>query len=221
MTLATLNDVFVDQIEDLYSAETQLVAALPKMAAAASDKKLREAIENHLEETRGHVERLTQIKADLGISSSQQCKGMRGLLAEGEEILGESGDSAAKDAAIIAAAQRVEHYEIAAYGTARTLADELGFDEAKKLLKETLNEESAADDLLTKIATGGMFHSGINAEANPGTERGMFEIDGAVPLGDTREVHDEIGPHDIPLDNPGRTEAERQAARSGGVTEGG
>ena len=165
MALATLNDVFVDQIEDLYSAETQLVDALPKIASAAHDEKLREAIQSHLEETRRHVERLSNIKADLGITSSQRCKGMAGLLAEGDETVNESGAGPAKDAAIIAAAQRVEHYEIAAYGTARTLAGELGYDDAKDLLDETLDEESAADQLLTKIATGGVFRSGVNAEA--------------------------------------------------------
>lgn len=167
MTLGTLNDVFTDQIEDLYSAETQLVQALPKIASAASDAKLSEAITTHLEETRGHVERLQQIKADLGITGSQDCKGMAGLLAEGEEVLGQPGGGASKDAAIIAAAQRVEHYEIAAYGTARTLAGELGYNDAKKLLNQTLDEESHADELLTKIATGGLLRSGLNAEANP------------------------------------------------------
>jgi ferritin-like metal-binding protein YciE len=165
MALATLNDVFTEQIEDLYSAETQLVDALPKMAAAVSDEKLRTAIETHLEQTRGHVDRLSQIKGTLGITGTQRCKGMAGLLAEGSDTLDEGGDGPVKDAAIIAAAQRVEHYEIAAYGTARTLADELGYDDAKRLLGETLHEESQADELLTKIATGGLFRSGINAEA--------------------------------------------------------
>jgi len=165
MSLATLKDVFVDQIEDLYSAETQLVTALPKIASAVSDEKLQQAITEHLEETRGHVKRLQTIKQDLGITGAQKCKGMEGLLTEGEETLGESGTGAPKDAAIIAAAQRVEHYEIAAYGTARTLAAELGYDEAKNLLTDTLNEESAADQLLTKIATGGLLRKGLNAEA--------------------------------------------------------
>lgn len=165
MALATLNDVFEDQIEDLYSAETQLVDALPKMASAATDAKLREAIETHFQETRGHVERLAQIKGELRIDSPQRCKGMAGLIAEGDEAVQETGNGAAKDAAIIAAAQRVEHYEIAAYGTARTLADELGYSEAKDLLNETLDEESNADGLLTKIATGGLLRSGINAAA--------------------------------------------------------
>jgi ferritin-like metal-binding protein YciE len=165
MSLGTLNDVFADQIEDLYSAETQLVEALPKIASAASDEKLQDAFKSHLEQTRGHVERLQRIKNDLGIAGSQTCKGMAGLLEEGEEVLGEPGGGASKDAAIIAAAQRVEHYEIAAYGTARTLAGELGYDDAKDLLNETLSEESAADELLTKIATGGLLRSGLNAEA--------------------------------------------------------
>jgi ferritin-like metal-binding protein YciE len=167
MALATLSDVFVDQIEDLYSAETQLVEALPKIAKAVDDEKLHDAIETHLEETRGHVVRLQQIKDDLGITGSQRCKGMAGLIAEGEETLSEPGTGPSKDAAIIAAAQRVEHYEIAAYGTARTLADELGHDDIKQLLTQTLAEESKADDLLTKIATGGLLRSGLNAAANP------------------------------------------------------
>ena len=166
MNLNSLQDVFKEQIEDLYSAETQLVEALPKVAAAANSDKLREALEHHLEETRGHVQRLQQIFGEVGITSpSEHCKGMEGLLKEGDEIASAQGDPAAKDAALIAAAQRVEHYEIAAYGTARTLAGELGFDDAKDLLDQTLDEESDADKLLTKIATGGMFATGVNKEA--------------------------------------------------------
>jgi ferritin-like metal-binding protein YciE len=166
MNLNSLHDVYVEQIGDLYSAEKQLVEALPKVAAAASSDELRQALEHHLEETRGHVQRLEQIFGEAGIQSpSEFCKGMEGLLKEGEEITTAQGDPAAKDAALIAAAQRVEHYEIAAYGTARTLADELGFSEAKDLLDQTLDEESDADKLLTKIATGGVFATGINEEA--------------------------------------------------------
>ncbi len=160
MPLDTLTDVFKEQVEDLYSAETQLVQALPGVASAAEDSKLREAIEAHLEQTRTHVERLEHILSDLGISSpSEKCEGMAGLLAEGEEIIRTPGSGPAKDAALIAAAQRVEHYEIAAYGTARALAGELGLDDASGLLGETLEEESAADELLTKIATGGLMRS--------------------------------------------------------------
>ncbi|MGD0197129.1 MAG: ferritin-like domain-containing protein [Solirubrobacteraceae bacterium] len=167
MAFATLTDVFVDQIDDLSSAESQLVEALPKLAAAASDDKLRDAIELHLEQTQGQIERLEKIRTLLGISSEEKkCRGMAGLIAEGDETIKVSGAGPAKDAAIIAAAQRVEHYEIAAYGTARTLADELGFEDAKRLLGETLDEESAADQLLSRLATGGIFRGGINADAN-------------------------------------------------------
>ena len=166
MKLNSLQDVFSEQIEDLYSAETQLVQALPKVAAAANSDELRQAFDHHLQQTRDHVTRLEQIFGDAGIQSpSEHCMGMEGLLREGEEIIAAQGDPAAKDAALIAAAQRVEHYEIAAYGTARTLADELGFDDAKDLLDQTLDEESDADKLLTKIATGGVFATGINREA--------------------------------------------------------
>ena len=166
MSLETLQDVFLEQIADLYSAETQLVDALPKVASAAQDPKLRETIEEHLEQTRGHVARLDEIIENISAPvAPEECKGMKGLLAEGDEVIEQAPAGPAKDAALIAAAQRVEHYEIAAYGTARTLADELGHDEAKTLLDRTLTEESAADELLTKIATGGLLRSGLNEQA--------------------------------------------------------
>jgi ferritin-like metal-binding protein YciE len=167
MQLNSLQDVFVEQIGDLYSAEQQLVTALPKVASAATDDKLRTALNEHLEQTRGHVRRLEDIFAQLDVAMpNEQCKGMQGLVEEGEQIVQAQGDPAAKDAALIAAAQRVEHYEIAGYGTARTLADELGFDEAKDLLNDTLDEESDADEKLTKIATGGLRQAGINRAAS-------------------------------------------------------
>ena len=166
MSLDSLRDVLQEQVEDLYSAEKQLVEALPKVAGAVHTDELRTAVEEHLQETRGHVTRLEEVLAQLGVSSSStHCKGMEGLIAEGDEIVGMSGDPLAKDAALIAAAQRIEHYEIAGYGTARTLADELGFDDARDLLDQTLDEESNADKLLTKIATGGMFRAGVNQAA--------------------------------------------------------
>jgi ferritin-like metal-binding protein YciE len=162
----SLQDVFAEQLGDLRSAEQQLVQALPKLAAAAHHDQLREAFQHHLEETRGHLQRLEEIVPTLGFPVPvETCEGMKGLIREGEEILTASGDPVARDAALIAAAQRVEHYEIAGYGTAATLADELGFDEAKDLLDQTLDEESNADKLLTKIATGGMFKAGINQQA--------------------------------------------------------
>ena len=165
MQMQSLQDLFEHEISDLYSAETQLVAALPKMAQAASNDELRGAFEHHLQETRDHVRRLEEIRGQIGSSMSEECKGMRGLIAEGDEIVSANGDSLVKDAALISAAQRVEHYEIAAYGTARTLAGELDLGDAKDLLDQTLDEESNADKLLTKIATGGMFKAGVNQQA--------------------------------------------------------
>ena len=166
MGLHTLKDVLQEQLEDLHSAETQLVEALPKMAQHAHHEDLRNAIEHHLEETRGHVTRIEEALGELGVTTpTEVCKGMQGLIAEGEELLGKEGEPTAQDAALIGAAQRVEHYEIAAYGTARQLADDCGLDGIRDLLDQTLDEESEADQKLTKIATGGMFRTGINEEA--------------------------------------------------------
>jgi ferritin-like metal-binding protein YciE len=166
MQLQTLDDVLMEQLADLHSAETQLVEALPQVASSASTPELRTALEEHLEQTRGHVRRLEEAFSSLGTPiPDEYCEGMEGLLKEGKEIIGAKGDPAAKDAALIAAAQRVEHYEIAGYGTARTLADQLGHDDVKRLMKETLDEEAAADEKLTKIATGGAFRSGVNEAA--------------------------------------------------------
>ena len=166
MQLQTLEDVLVEQIADLQSAEGMLIDALPKMASAASNTKLREAFEHHLDQTRTHVRRLADVAAEIGQTvPTETCKAMEGLIAEGSEVIRTTGDPNAKDAALIAAAQRVEHYEIAAYGTARTLANELGMKDAARLLDETLGEEGEADKLLTKLATGGMLASGINKRA--------------------------------------------------------
>jgi ferritin-like metal-binding protein YciE len=166
MGFNSLDDVLQEQVKDLLSAEKQLVAALPKVADAANSDELKKAINEHLEETRTHVQRLEEVTGLLGMAGgATTCKAMQGLVAEGEEVIGKPGDPIAKDAAIIAAAQRIEHYEIAAYGTAKTLAGELDHSDAANLLSETLDEESAADKLLTKIATGGMFKSGINQAA--------------------------------------------------------
>jgi ferritin-like metal-binding protein YciE len=165
MGLNSLDDVLREQVKDLVSAETQLIAALPKVAQAAHSEELSKAISEHLEETRVHAQRLEQVATLIGAGGATTCKGMQGLVAEGEEVLAEAGDPIARDAAIIGAAQRIEHYEIAAYGTAKALAAELDQTEAEQLLSQTLDEESAADKLLTKIATGGLFKSGVNKEA--------------------------------------------------------
>lgn len=157
------NKLYVEELKDLYSAETQLTKALPKIAQAASSEQLRQAFEQHLKETEGHVQRLEQIFEKLEWSPrGKRCKGMAGLIEEGSELIGEKGalDADVLDAGLIAAAQRVEHYEIAAYGTARAFAEQLGHREAAQLLQQTLDEEYAADKHLTAIAEGG-----VNQEA--------------------------------------------------------
>ena len=166
MKLDTMHDLFTEELHALYSAEQQLTEALPKMAQAASNDELREAFEHHLQETQDHVRRLDDIYGELGISpSGEKCEAMEGLIAEGEELIQAEGDPNVKDAALIGAAQRVEHYEIAAYGTTRELAKQLGHEQAEELLDQTLDEESNADKLLNKIATGGLFAAGINERA--------------------------------------------------------
>jgi ferritin-like metal-binding protein YciE len=167
MKIDSLEDVLIHELNDLYSAEDQLVEALPLMAEAASSSELRNAFQQHLEETRDHRDRIQSIFGELGKRrTGVECEGMKALISEGEKIIKSRGDAAAKDAALIGAAQRVEHYEIAAYGTARTLAGELGLSEAENLLDQTLDEEAQADKLLTKIATGGMVKSGVNEAAS-------------------------------------------------------
>lgn len=164
--LATLEALLVQEIKDLHSAETQLVKALPKMAKAASDESLKEAFQNHLEETKGHVERLDQIATLLDASAKgKTCKAMKGLVEEGAEAIGEEGDASVKDFALIIAAQKVEHYEISGYGSARALAEILGLDDVTELLQATIEEEGAADKLLTEIAeriTPAAMEAGMN-----------------------------------------------------------
>lgn len=153
-TIATLQELLVDEIKDLYSAEKQLVKALPKMAEAASDSTLRQSLLDHLEETKVHVDRLEQIFTELKQpAKARTCDAMKGLIAEGEKTVAHKGPEALRDAGIIGAAQRVEHYEIAAYGTSRAFAEELGLEEVARLLQETLDEEGEADKKLTAIAT--------------------------------------------------------------------
>jgi ferritin-like metal-binding protein YciE len=148
-----LKELYIDELKDIYNAENQLVKALPKMAKTANSKELRTGFEEHLEQTRGHVQRLEQIFKELGEKpSGKKCKGMEGLLAEGQEIMGEDFEDDVMDAALISAAQRVEHYEIAAYGTVRTYAELLGEDTAAQLLEQTLEEEKETDQKLTDMA---------------------------------------------------------------------
>jgi len=153
MTLNSLDDLFVAQIQDLYDAEQRLTKALPKMAAAASSKQLKSAFESHLRETEQHVVRLEKIFESMGLNPEREtCEAMKGLIAEGEEAVDADGEADVKDAALIAAAQRVEHYEIAGYGTVRTLAEHLGRKDVARTLQQTLDEEAACDKKLTQIA---------------------------------------------------------------------
>lgn len=164
--LNNLHDLFVHELQDLYSAEQQITEALPKMANAASSSELRKAFEQHLKETQNHISRLEKAFSMLNVSpGGHKCKGMEGLIKEGESILEMQGDASVKDAALIAAAQRVEHYEIAGYGTARTYAEQMDHDKIADLLQETLDEEGKTNKMLTKLAEGGMLKSGINQEA--------------------------------------------------------
>lgn len=166
MKLDSLEVLYVEELRDLYSAEGQLVKALPKMAKGASSPDLKKAFEEHLEQTKEHVERLEEIFGQLDKSpKGKTCKAMKGLIEEGSEILEEEGDESVIDAALIGAAQRVEHYEIAAYGTVRTFANLLGEEEAVALLQETLDEEGETDKRLTELA-----EEVINVEATAGSK---------------------------------------------------
>jgi len=148
-----LKDLYIDELRDLYNAENQLTKALPKMAEAATSEELQAGFEEHLEQTRGHVERLEKIFEELGEKpTGKKCKGMEGLIEEGKEMIEEEDEVETLDAGLISAAQRVEHYEIAAYGCVRTYANLLGEDDAVKLLEQTLKEEKETDQKLTMLA---------------------------------------------------------------------
>jgi len=153
MELETLKDLYIHELKDLFSAEKQIIKALPKMAKAATSPELAAGFKKHLEETKLQAERLeTILKSHDETTRGPKCKGMEGVLAEGAEMIAEEADPEVKDAGLIAAAQRVEHYEMAGYGTARTYAELLGDKEGAKLLQKTLNEEAATDEKLTVAA---------------------------------------------------------------------
>jgi ferritin-like metal-binding protein YciE len=165
MELQNIHQLFVVFLKDLHSAEMQLTEALPKMARAANTPALREGFEKHLRETEMHIQRLEQVSQSLGESlEGQHCKGMEALIAEGEKLIAEGGEPSVIDAGLIAAAQKVEHYEIAAYGTVVALAELMDHDEEAALLDETLAEEKATDEKLTQIA-----EEEVNVEAKKTT----------------------------------------------------
>jgi len=151
--IRTFEDLFLDELKDLYNAEQQLTRALPRLAKAASTPQLKQAFQQHLEVTKRQVARLEQVFDEIGApAKGKTCQAMKGLIEEGQELVKEGMESEVLDAGLIGAAQRVEHYEIAAYGTARTMAETLGHQKAVKLLEQTLKEEKAADEKLTQIA---------------------------------------------------------------------
>ncbi len=151
--LESLRELYIDQLQHLHSAETQITNALPKMIEKATDPQLKRALDTHLQETRGHVARLEQIlRSAEGDVDSKKNKGIAALITEGEDLIKDASDTSVRDAGIIAAAQHVEHYEMASYGTARTWAEILGHTDHAELLEKTLEEEKHADALLTQIA---------------------------------------------------------------------
>jgi ferritin-like metal-binding protein YciE len=155
MKIESMEDLFLEQVEDLYDAEKRLVKALPKMADATTSQSLRQAIQSHLLETEGHVSRLEKVFRILGKDpTTHTCDAMKGLISEGEDVISDIEESPLRDAGIIAAANRVEHYEIAGYGSARTFAQILGLTDAASLLEQTLQEEKKADQKLTQLAEG-------------------------------------------------------------------
>jgi ferritin-like metal-binding protein YciE len=163
----SLHELYLEELKDLYDAENQIIKALPKMVEAASSEELQGALTEHLEVTRGQAKRLEQIFQNMGEKlKAEKCKGMEGLIKEGSDILSEDMDEDVKDAAIISAAQRIEHYEMAGYGTVRTWANLLGETEAEELLQETLDEEKEADEKLNELAE----EINVQAESGEGEE---------------------------------------------------
>jgi ferritin-like metal-binding protein YciE len=170
-----LQELLVEQIRDIYDAEKQLVKALPKMAKGAESEELADAIKNHLQETQNQVARLEEVFEIIGVAAKgKPCKGMKGLIEEGSEALQEQDKGPLRDLAIIAGAQRVEHYEMSAYGTARTLAEHLGLNKAVELLQETEDEEKQADETLTTVATS--LYESAGQEEEPENEEEMASV---------------------------------------------
>jgi ferritin-like metal-binding protein YciE len=161
MSIGSMEDLFLDQLRDLYHAEKQLVKALPKMAKNSTSEELRTAFEEHLEQTEGHVSRIEKVFEQINTrAKAKKCEAMEGLIAEGQELIDAEPPEEILDAGLICAAQKVEHYEIAAYGTLITWARQLGHEDCAEILKQTLDEEKAADEKLTSLA-----ESSINQEA--------------------------------------------------------
>ena len=199
----SLDELLQDELKDLYDAEKQLTKALPKLAKKASNEELRQAFEEHLRQTEQHIERLEQAFEQLDVpAKGKKCEGIRGILQEGESQLREAEDDATRDALMIASAQKVEHYEIAAYGTVRTWANRLGRNEVASLLEETLEEEKETDKKLTQIA-----ESIVNPEAAEGAGEGEEE----EPAGRSRSAGRSAR---APMSRTGRQVAADRGSRS-------
>ena len=166
MSLDSLEKLFIEELKDIYNAEKQLTRALPRMAKAAESPELEQAFTKHLKETEGQIQRLERVFKELGQAArGKKCKGMEGLIEEGKEMMEEEGEPEVLDAALIASAQKVEHYEIAAYGCLRTYAELLGYSEAAQLLQQNLEEEEAADKKLTQLGESGLNQAAAMAGA--------------------------------------------------------
>jgi ferritin-like metal-binding protein YciE len=172
MSLDSLEKLFLEELKDIYNAEKQLLRGLPRMAKSAESAELQQAFTKHLKETEGQVQRLERVFQELGQSArGKTCKGMQGLMEEGKEVMEKEGEGPVIDAALIAAAQKVEHYEIAAYGCLRTYAQLLGLSQAVQLLQQTLDEEEATDKKLTKLGESGINQAAATAGAGSEQEQ--------------------------------------------------
>ncbi len=198
MEMETLRDLYVSELKDLYSAENQILKALPKMIRAAKNPDLKRAFSDHEKQTRGHVQRLERVCADLDISpKGKKCAGMEGVIKEASELIQEKPEAEVMDAGLIACAQHVEHYEMAGYGSVRTWAEQLGYEKHVRLLQQTLDEEKAADELLTEIA-----ESALNLDAETQTA-----------------ASDDDGPADLPPRTRSKTKAtSKTSGKSAGKT---
>ena len=191
----TLHDAFIDELRDTYDAEKQLTKALPKLAKASSNPKLRQAFESHLEETQGHVERLEQVFESLDEKvRGKHCEGIAGIIEEGKAIMEEDFDETTVDACLIAAGQRAEHYEMAAYGTLVAWAQAMGHDEAARLLQETLDEEKAADEKLSSLAEGGINQNAASAAHPDDDDEDVEDAEEEEPVGVVSRGNRKNGP---------------------------
>jgi len=170
MNLTALHDLYAHQLQDMYSSEQQMLITLPKLAEAATDSELRQAFEDHLVETRSHLHSISELLTEMGVSTDGKvCRGMQGLIEESMETLNQGGAPAAIDAALILAAQKAEHYEIATYGALRAYAEILGHEQAEQTLGEILDQEHGADQALNDLAEGGLLEAGLNEQSVSGS----------------------------------------------------